>query len=413
MPILRRKLLSALTLTLGCCDGEAGPGPSNADAGTGEELFAPASLATVEGFGEAFVRATCENLFACRLGYDDASGLRAVYGNRESCQPQMAYAIGDGSAPFLAGIELAKYTYQPEHAAACLKRMVHQCFLFEAEEPSAAFETICAGVFEGDVPVDGTCKEDIDCVGDSYCDTLMVFDMCQRGTCRPRVARGAPCHRSRECQVGENLGVTCTGDDKKVGVCAAATHLMQRGAGEPCGALIENDEVTLALCAAGLVCGQDPVKEDAGSCQRPPGAGQDCTRLRECADGAFCSALASEGRLCIAVTLHEEGEACTKDSEQESASSVRFCRGIELDLTYCDETGHCARTPKAAEGESCAEFDCAPGLYCQRGIGSVQERCAPLLQNDELCTREEACASGNCQQVAGSSDRRCMPDPCE
>ncbi|MFT3926332.1 MAG: hypothetical protein QM778_27550 [Myxococcales bacterium] len=394
----------------------AGAGCDGSDSGPGDEQHGHVDLnpSSVESFAEQLARAMCDNLFSCRLGYTDASQMRALLEDEATCRTAVLPTLMDSKREFLLNIELKTHTYRAEHASACLERFAHQCFVFEAEEPEDAFETICAGVFEGSVADGGACTDDADCSGDAYCDQS-GFNTCDQGVCRARLSQGAACNENTQCSTpDESLAVYCSGTDSTPGVCVHATQVTHVGEGAECGELTTGDQATLALCDDGLVCGYDSLGPDAPEtkhCRTPPSTG-DCSTLRECAKGNIClntgedDADGNTVRRCVGFDLHGLNEACTPETADYSTlTHLALCADpTGKQALYCDDGGHCVVVPQAGPGESCVEFDCVEGLVCTYDADQGDDVCAAMVGLGEECLGDDQCPRGSVCNGTCSAD---------
>jgi hypothetical protein len=57
------------------------------------------------------------------------------------------------------------------------------------------------------------------------------------------------------------------------------------------------------------------------------------------------------------------------------------------------------------DGSCLSGWDCAPGLFCDRGPIAGQQRCTARRQEGTACARDDQCATGHCR------DKRCQPAP--
>jgi hypothetical protein len=233
------------------------------------------------------------------------------------------------------------------------------------------------------------------------------------------VPQGAPCNLNNQCITGDSLGVLCSGTYDTPGVCVHATSVTHVDDGAPCGAIVEGDQATLALCNDGLVCGQDDDESGLGHCARPPAAKSDCSDLRECAPGAVCINTGEEDaqggsiRICVPFSLRAEGESCTRTEDPSQVEHLDFCEGLETSQLFCDDTGHCVQAPRAAAWESCREIECEEGLVCIYDWEQDDDVCSPMLTMGAACAEDGQCPNdGICADPAGQGNEVCLPNPC-
>jgi hypothetical protein len=129
----------------------------------------------------------------------------------------------------------------------------------------------------------GRCRFDRDCAEAFYCDSFPRDVELIPGTCRPRLADGAACAGSAECNVGSlcSNGVDAPGRAPP-GPAAAGTCGPASGEGGRCAAHKE--------CRAGLYC-----DGATGRCAPKKADGQACASFVECAATCHLGVAGSAG----------------------------------------------------------------------------------------------------------------------
>lgn len=298
--IIRATLL--LSLLLGACKGE--------DASVSVDAQ-PVAL-TASDYCESISGFFCD--FYLRCGRMHAADKAECLTNfDESCNSKFEGAYVDleekGFLKLNAGGIAACETHLAD--VACEQQV------FELSGP-------CSGLWEGLVPVGGSCGLDVEffvCEGQSEC--VLGLDFC--GTCRSLVNLGDT------CVPGEN---TCGA----LGFCEAGVCRARKKNGEAC---VEGDR-----CVAGSSC-------DAGFCTGPAfvALGDDCDRdhrcpyMSECIAGT-CEAAVLQGQACSATLpcgtgFCSEGVCGSPNADGSVCSSPSQCES-----GLCSE-GTCTARPSA------------------------------------------------------------------
>ncbi|WP_437552047.1 hypothetical protein WME97_11995 [Sorangium sp. So ce367] len=385
-------------LAFACGEGEqgndGGSGGSSSKGGTGGSgqggTIAAGPLA-MDGFVEAFTRASCELLHGCLDPNEDALALRALSGTVDECTAGMLSSVAAMVNPWIQGVTDGDLSYDADAARRCVNRVPELCGVYEAEEFGDAFQLVCKDVFEGDVAIGGACRQDVECAGSAVCGG--AGSACG-GTCQEHGSPGAACDSRQDCSAAGADGAGCV-DGSCISLSVSETSA---GADEPCG-LVVNDDGTgeLTTCAAGLWCKASGSGAGEGTCVRPTAAGAECFDVHEvCEDGAVCLDAAA-GMSCTRLNRRMPGESC---------GGVEFC---DPRAAYCSE-GECVALGDGSEGSTCLTFSCKEGLRCDIPEGQSSGLCAALLDDGEACQSGRDCASGQCD--SSGADLVCVPAFC-
>jgi hypothetical protein len=151
-----------------------------------------------------------------------------------------------------------------------------------------------------------------------------------------------------------------------------------------------------------------PVLEDSVAAGRLRYDGE---AMADCLDGMAaleCSGLRDGLRGGVAgacgdpfIGLVADGGACANDADCVSD----YCNGDRIDFEgNVTELGVCARLP--GQGQPCLDGDCADGLRCDTGGGSI---CQPRLADGLTCSRDDDCTSDECVGAGGGAEGTCGP----
>ncbi|NOY93657.1 MAG: hypothetical protein GXP55_20925 [Deltaproteobacteria bacterium] len=236
----------------------------------------------------------------------------------------------------------------------------------------------CDQVFQGQIPVGGSCNVEAQCQGARYCDSSSTCP----GTCTDRKDEGAACTDDAECI----SGLTCDGDP---GTCQRP-----RNAGESCGG------GSLPGCGLPTVCmGDDAEAGTPGTCRSlsdaltaavgescDPGAGTLCVEGASCALVSYDPATMDLTWTCVAA--YAAGADCSL-AVPDACPSGQVCSANPAGGTF---SGSCTPLPTASEAcrTGSGGPQCAPGLVCDGGS------CAVIGRLGEGCVTDKGCASGKC-----------------
>lgn len=240
-----------------------------------------------------------------------------------------------------------------------------------------------AGVRTCGTVADGrACGSANDCVSGSFCEGLVVNS--RPGTCRPRLALGAPCTITR---AGDGNDGCAEGGACFDGVCKPRANLQQ--VGQQCRS-------TTADCANGGYCPNLPNDGGYPSCLAQGLAGANCGSSAECQPGLRCT-----NNTCQ--PLSSAGQPCLAAQQCKGALS---CPLVDAGL------GFFACTPLASPGSDCSVsgITCASGVdngqggFCARdgGFTGPGTCSAPLMVGGD-CGSNAQCASGRCLTADGGA----------
>ncbi len=375
-PLSRRFAVAPLLFAVGLGAAACGSSTENVPA-------AGASLATPAGFESAWANAECERIARCGElpGEDDltAGNLR----NRAACVSLFGASIRrDGLA---ASVARGVMRYDAAAAQRCIDELRASCRI-----PGMPDINACRDVFVGTLAVGAACTSGASCLPGNTCDGTGSCG----GTCRPAIARGAPCGTSEAGFVCAQPagGVGYCGSFDRTGFESVCNHY-RAGApaaqGMPCGVTPgpSDSEFVVTPCAIGLACAQTA---GGGVCQALAAAGAPCgTEGIACEAGSICAQV-GRGFTCQAAAVRTSaGASC-------GAREMALCDPATLFCTD-DSRGECAVAGAGRAGASCTpgEFGsiaCAPGLAC----AADTRTCVPLAADGQPCERDAECSSGAC-----------------
>lgn len=366
---------------------------------------------TPTDFQASLDAATCSWNVKC--GYIGAS-------EQKACEDGLAAATKD----FPQGYDNAeaatakRLSYDAAAGAKCLEIAAKLgCTLDEQFALSAQ----CAGVYVGAVPVGGSCKSDLECVG-GWCDMGpdVSTDGCP-GTCTAFVATGATCDpnaphcaptdscnsTSKKCTARAAAGAKCGGADPSCqsglfckgyvaasgstpatpGTCAAPGNL-----GDPCTTYFFGN----TNCTPGLFCDDMAATP---TCKTRLTAGTECDSFSSCADGLACIGLAYDPDT---YELTAKGK-CTGYLDVNKTCAAADETGCPYD-TSCDATAlKCL--PYGNLGADCSDAgtggSCGDRLYCD----GVTSKCTKMVGFGSACTPatgngDDPCEDGSCDATS-------------
>jgi hypothetical protein len=239
-------------------------------------------------------------------------------------------------------------------ATECRERVIAELpAALEAESPSATYDPKLAAACLAAATARTTCGE--------FDDSGGTMEACEH-VLHGRLAPGAPCTTSDECQVGPGQTVSCTsdgGEDDEDVVCVVFSHgPAQRGElGDDCRTTCDGDcfvssspnPARIALRGGNVGCYRDDglrcaaVESAEGEaverCSALVKLGDECVFDAECVEGAFCGGSSVPG---VCTALFENEADC-------------FAAPIGCKSGYCDEETWRCREPVFASGE-CTDY---------------------------------------------------------
>lgn len=356
-------------LSLGVCLISACGGPSTQvaareDAGT-DAFVRP--LPGLEEVRTQWIEKTCEQRAACE-SLDPTSAIERFGGNVNECRRrERAYKgvldryLDEGTVRFDA-----------EAGRACLDSFEDLC--------RGNLQSECDLAFVGTVPLDGACRENIECAsglcatGDAAC-----------GTCAPTASEGEACSAALVCA----RGTTCTG-----GFCrrlGSVLTIREVGKDERCG----RTDGALAVCGPALRCDTTSQR-----CRTRRPVGETCEEDRDgCARGALCERV-GEVSQCVAIAWAEgEGADCGLVGDRYVACSSD-------NRMYCDYDGHCQRLAgDGSPGSECNDDDDCRSQRCENLGGGVDRCVSGQSPVGAPCQSSRECASGHCDGRAEGGPR--------
>jgi hypothetical protein len=165
--------------------------------------------------------------------------------------------------------------------------------------------------------------------------------------CRAPQANGSPCLTDAECTSGKcGQNETCVDKPKIGGTCSDSS-----------------DCFPIGYCHAG-VC----------AAHKYPGAACD----------AYDSCLVPY--ICLSGTCKLLNLSCTPAATGQQCTLLHVCDA----QSFCDVANNFTCKPRLPAGEMCnvAENQCAPGLFCDKGM------CAPQLSAGSACMNDNQCLTG-------------------
>jgi hypothetical protein len=252
-------------------------------------------------------------------------------------------------------------TYVPAQGRACADSIrALGCALYSTRVTPA-----CDALFQGNVAMDAPCGLDEECVGDSYCGSLVAG--CH-GACRLRGDHGTSCTENAACR----SGLFCDPDHE----CAPP---------RPYNALCDSAD---PACEDSLIC--------ATTCTAPRNVIEAHARslchfmnaYHACGDGYGCIDTTTGLTECSAPRLIR-ADACHPGAPDPCPDDY-YC--ADVDASTGDLDGTCSPLP--TDGMPCAptvaHARCADGHVCE------MERCVAMHANGEVCGTSADCFSGSC-----------------
>ncbi len=367
--------------------------------------------------------------------------VQGTMGNANDLNPEMiAYYCRPGTSGFTWGSKMltavAESRLRVDWAAAreCLSttRFLRATKpgieLIKGSEWSAAKEGICSSFYDGNIPLNGACKEDWDCPKDAGCFSdapttpgssfclppaqngepcSLDFHTCaeglrcaENGQCGPKLNNSQPCVWNDDCVSGYcdyyeeacatspylAAGESCTRGSQETGCDGECMACRRTAAGGP--------TVCQHYAAAGEYCDDwNDCLWDLGCINHlcgTVGQGQNC--------GALSQATCAEGLSCIPMVdcTRYDGDAAACAEHDE------YCV-FDSYYGYCDiAEGMCARLPSSG---ACVEPElypvgmCAAGFFCDD-----DSTCQPLGRQGAPCSESAPCDD--------SLGLYCYPDTC-
>lgn len=257
-----------------------------------------------------------------------------------------AYLLDDDgeAAQILAAVSAGKVEFDPEQARSCLAvAEAFPCGLASGDGYVARLDAACEPVFVGRVAAGDTCFADVECQGDSRCDTADCADACCPGTCVAAEPEPEPAAVGEDCGQAPCVSTAYCHRDLAAGTAVCRDRV---DAGDTCAAF--------GACVQGAVCDLDPASGQ-GTCVVPPGPGESCDP-----DSLF-------------VPCDRRDHHC--------APSEASCR------------------PKPGPGQDC---DPAGGVECVEYAACVDGTCVKRPGMDDACQPESASSClGDLECVAG------------
>jgi hypothetical protein len=293
-----------------------------------------------------------------------------AFGDEGRCASELARALLEDVrlGALRAGAASGALRVEPAAMQACLDA-ARQCSQPFESLPGGALTyddlSPCREVFDGTVPVGGSCNLSEECAADAMC---LVGEpggaaACS-GTCVARRDAGATCTVDRECAGGPGTWPVC-----HEGRCVVVQIEPTAAAGQACG---RHEIDRIRSCPDGSWCPRVAIGREV-PCVALVGLGESCSPgeppYAECAEGRCVS-----GRCQGYDVVRAPGEACTGDAVCDGFASL-FCNG-----------GTCA----LATG--------APGSDCAVGPWFTEDDCPPPRRAavGAPCTAHFACESGIC-----------------
>lgn len=255
----------------------------------------------------------------------------------------------------------------------------------------------------------GPCDLTGRCLPESFCE--------QDGMCHPRIADGATCQGSYQCQPGRFCDTGHCAPWPSEGPCAEGTwcaaglYCDESQSPATCQPRLEPESPCAASgapCVDGHFC--DTAAEPPACAPLPSSEHASCAVSLACGDGLYCDALGDQQ--CHA--LPHAGAPCTLDGQCDSVSG-------------CASVAVC--TPRLALGASCTgmtAMECVDGLACDT-VGSltcvepqVGMSCFPDGSSDDPCGEALLCSPAFQCEARASAGAACSlssslmgTDPCE
>lgn len=239
------------------------------------------------------------------------------------------------------------------------------------------------------IPTGGTCKFDSQC---NPADDCAIPAGLSSGTCKAKIAAGAPCLRGDVCVDGYWCSGTCTKRESvaEFGSCAYSTD-----------------------CQPGLYCkGYSPT--GFGTCAQWKQPGSPCGSYLECrvdtnCIGGFCTPKRGENESCSSVYDCKWGMRC--DAASGKCASLQpagsTCAASDECKLYLNCLGNRCTASRFDEGQPCTNSSqCGANLWCPSAT-LVCTRMAAL--GAECPDVAESCPTFDCEHKRGTSTGICRP----
>ena len=402
----------------GCGSSTHNDSPGAASAGGGVTSTAGASSSAASGAGSGnasggmsgaggtakpielpdlcpiFTRDLCIYLMQCQ---------GARYKDADHCERELTCY---GLPQLTAAAESGAVDYDPSQVGACHERFLSSpCHFGVFFGTPDIYEVLqwCPGTITPKLAAGAACSSSGECQGDLFCNlgadhscpgkcqapaTLgqscsdgvqCAADLrCENEVCAPRQKAGDPCEGSCNSSVSCPAGEVCPGNlwcDNGVAQCQ-----LGRLEGEPCGLTGSAPKASTAKCAVPLWC--DAVGNTAGKCRKMGAEGSPCVPDSfACPNGLHCVGYVADGAGAQLGSCQPPGGAGTDCESAPDCQAGTACVNQKCVVP-------------AGEGAKCSGNDaCASGLVCKDG------QCAPARYPGDSCDGA-SCAFGRC--VAGT-----------
>ncbi len=194
-----------------------------------------------------------------------------------------------------------------------------------------------------------------------------------------------------------------------IDLLTSSEKFVLQATGQPCAAA---GECTTGFCVDGVCC----ATACDGQCEACDVAGKagTCSPVSGAPHGAraACDPDADPANACARTCDGVDTAKCNFPGSSVACSANTCVAGVETHASTCDGAGACGDVPRACGDFACdatackttctSKADCVnPNHFCEAG------KCIPVQPSGMACTRDEACASGNCV------DGICCESKCE
>ena len=315
-----------------------------ADTGGGSDVNAVASIALADLASKTAIELCKANFSTC------TPADKIPYATQAGCVAAVTAADAADFQQIIDKVNAGKIVYDGVAADACLTLAALHCDDLDFVDGPP----VCHNVFKGLAFQGAKCNMNVECVSD-FC--FFGTDGCP-GMCKNRKPLGALCTDNDKCVAGAVcFGGQCVADLPKgagagcnpltcqdglfcnsadicaalgklggaceiVGSCEAGLHCIDNGTGGVCKPMPKKGEAcspnpwadASTQCAAGLVCFNDGISADVGTCMDKVAIGGSCVNSSACggwdvhcagaAGQATCQLLSSKGGPCQAADLN-------------------------------------------------------------------------------------------------------------
>jgi len=171
----------------------------------------------------------------------------------------------------------------------------------------------------------------------------------------------------------------------------------------------------VARCDDGSACTVDTCATTTGACSHAPVAG-----TPSCDDGSACTSNdVCTGGACVGATRScDDGNACTSDSCAAATGCINTPRNGQAcdDGDQCTSDDSCVGSVCGGTAVTCNDQKPCTVDVCQPAVGCVFSNVAQLACNDgDACTRDDVCVGATCRGVAVTcdDDNPCTDDSCD